>query len=156
MAATADIKLLKKLREETAASIADCRIALEESDNDYKKALAFIRKRSAEKAEKKSDRKTSQGLVEAYIHQNGKVGAIVELACETDFVARTDEFKNLAHEIAMQVAAMAPKDVESLLKQEYIRATSLTIQELIKQTIGKLGENIVIKRFTRYELSPND
>lgn len=150
--ATADIKLLKKLRDETAASISDCRIALEESDNDYKKALIFIKKRSAEKADKKSDRETSQGLVEAYIHQNGKVGAMVEILCETDFVARTDEFKNLAHEIAMQVAAMSPKDVEALLKQEYIRDGSLTIQELVKQTIGKLGENIVVKRFERLEI----
>lgn len=149
---SADIKLLKKLRDETSVSIADCRIALEESDNDYKKALAFIKKRSAEKAEKKSDRQTPQGLVEAYIHQNGKVGAMVELLCETDFVARTNEFKNLAHELAMQVAAMSPKDVETLLRQEYIRDGSLTIQELVKQTIGKLGENIVVKRFERLEI----
>lgn len=150
--ASADIKLLKKLRDETAASISDCRLALEESNNDYKKALSFIRKRSAEKAEKKKDRETSQGLIEAYIHQNGKVGAMVEILCETDFVARTDEFKNLAHEIAMQVAAMNPKDVNALLRQEYIRDSSLTIQALVRQTIGKLGENIIIKKITRFSL----
>ena len=146
-----DIKLLKQLREETQASIADCRKALEET-GDYKKALEWLKKRGMEKAEKKSDRQTSQGLVEAYIHQNGKVGALVEVLCETDFVARTEEFKKLSHEIAMQVAAMNPKNVESLLKQEYIRDSSVTIEQLIKSVIGKLGENIVIKSFSRIEI----
>lgn len=146
-----DIKLLKQLREETQASIADCRKALEET-GDYKKALEWLKKRGIEKAEKKSDRQTSQGLVEAYIHQNGKVGALIEILCETDFVARTEEFKKLSHEIAMQVAAMNPKDVESLLKQEYIRDSSVTIEQLIKSVIGKLGENIVIKSFSRIEI----
>jgi len=149
----ADLKLLKKLRDETSASISDCRIALEESNNDYKKALEYIKKRIAEKAEKKKDRTTSQGLVEAYIHQNGKVGALVKVLCETDFVARTDEFKKLAHEIAMQVAAMNPKDISSLLKQEYIRDSSITISDLIKQAIGKLGENIIIKEIARISLT---
>ncbi|MBI2195490.1 MAG: translation elongation factor Ts [Candidatus Levybacteria bacterium] len=148
----ADIKLLKKLREQTQVSIADVRHALEESDNDYKKALILLKDKGIEKARKKSDRETSQGVVESYIHQNGRVGAMVELLCETDFVARTDEFKNLAHEIGMQVAAMKPKNVESLLKQEYIRDTSLTIDKLIKSAIGKLGENIVIKRFKVFEI----
>src|SRR5581483_6249010 len=96
-----DLKLLKQLRDETSASIADCRTALEESGNDYKKALAWIKKRAVEKAEKKADRETSQGLVEAYIHQGGKVGVLVELLCETDFVAKTDDFKQLAKEIGM-------------------------------------------------------
>jgi len=148
----ADIKLLKQLREETSASIADCRKALEETKNDYKKALGWLKKRGIEKAEKKADRETSQGLVESYIHQNGKVGALVEVLCETDFVARTDEFKNLCHEIAMQVAAMNPKDVATLLKQDYIRDGSVTIEQLVKQTIGTLGENIVIKSFQRIEI----
>lgn len=150
--AKADIKLLKKLREETQASIADCRIALEETNNDYKKALDFLKKHGMEKAAKKGDRETSQGIVESYIHGNGKIGVLVELLCETDFVARTDEFKNLAHEVAMQVSAMNPKDVSSLLKQEYIRDSSQTIGDLIKSTIGKLGENITIKRFQRFEI----
>ncbi len=146
-----DLELLKKLRNETQAGIADCRKALEESNNDYKKALDLIRKNGLEKATKKSDRETSQGLVESYIHQNGRVGALVEVLCETDFVARTDIFKNLVHEICMQVAAMNPKDVTTLLKQEYIRDSSKTIENLIKETIAKLGENIVIKRFQRFE-----
>jgi len=148
----ADIKLLKQLREETSASIADVRIALEETKDDYKKALAWLKKRGIEKAEKKADRETSQGLVESYIHQNGKVGALVEVLCETDFVARTDEFKNLCHEIVMQVAAMNPKDVATLLKQDYIRDSSFTIESLVKSVIGKLGENIVIKSFSRIEI----
>lgn len=151
-----DIKLLKRLRDETSVSIADLRRALEETNNDYKKALEWVKKHGIEKAEKKRDRKTAQGIIESYIHQNGKVGTIIELLCETDFVARTSEFKNLAHEIAMQVAAMAPVDISSLLKQEYIRDPSLKIQDLVKQAISKLGENILVKRFTRYELDSND
>ncbi len=146
------LALLKKLRNETSVSIADLRKALEETNNDYKKALEWVKKHGIEKAEKKADRQTAQGIIESYIHQNGKVGTMVELLCETDFVARTSEFKNLAHEIAMQVAAMAPTDVDSLLKQEYIRDPSLTIQDLVKQIISKLGENIVIKKFERFEI----
>lgn len=148
----ADIKLLKKLRQESGAGIADCRKALEESGNDYKKAQEWIKKHGIEKAAKKSDRKTSQGLVEAYVHQGGKVGAMIEITCETDFVARTDDFKNLAHELAMQVAAMNPKDVPSLLKQEYIRDASMKTEDLVKQTIAKLGENIVVKKVVRISL----
>lgn len=149
---TIDVKLIKKLRDETQASIADVRIALEETSSDYKKALSWLKKHGIEKAEKKADRQTSQGLIESYIHQNGKVGVLVEILCETDFVARTDDFKKLAHEVAMQVAAMNPKDIDTLLKQEYIRDGSVTIEQLVKQTIGVLGENIVIKQITRFEI----
>lgn len=147
-----DLGLLKKLRNETGVSLADCRKALEETKNDYKKALEWLKKAGLEKAAKKADRTTLQGLVESYIHQNGRVGALVEVLCETDFVARTDEFKNLVHEICMQVVAMNPKDVESLLKQEYIRDASKTIEALVKETIAKLGENIVVKEFGRFEI----
>lgn len=147
-----DIALLKKLREETGISLADCRKALEETDNAYEKALEWLQKHGIEKASKKADRETSQGLVESYVHQNGRVGAMVELLCETDFVARTDEFKKLAHEIAMQVAAMNPKDVDTMLKQEYIRDTSKTIETLIKEAIAKIGENITLKRIHRFEI----
>lgn len=147
-----DINLLKKLRTETGISLADCRKALEETSNDYDKALEWLKKHGLEKAAKKSDRTTSQGLIEAYTHGNGRVVAVVELLCETDFVARTDEFKSLAHEIAMQVSAMKPKSVDELLKQEYIRDASKTIDALIKETIAKLGENIVLKRIHRMEL----
>ncbi|MDO8583207.1 MAG: translation elongation factor Ts [bacterium] len=147
-----DIELLKKLRNETLAGIADCRKALEETRGDYKKAIEWIREKGLEKAAKKSDRETSQGLVESYIHQNGRVGALVEVLCETDFVARTDVFKNLVHEICMQAAAMNPKDVKSLLAQDYIRDASKTIDSLIKEAIAKLGENIVVKRLQRFEI----
>ena len=147
-----DLTKLKKLREETSASVSDCRLALEECAGDYKKALEWISRRAAERAEKKADRETGEGLVHAYIHQNGKIGALVEVLCETDFVARTDDFKKLVHEVAMQIAAMNPENVETLMKQEYIKDTSLTIEKLVKQTIGKLGENITIKGFTRFAI----
>jgi elongation factor Ts len=147
-----DIELIKKIREETQASVADCRKALEESKGDYDKALDWLKKRGIERAEKKAERETFQGLVEAYVHANGKIGVIVTLLCETDFVARTPDFKNLAHEIAMQISAMEPKDVKALLAQEYIRDSSLTIEALIKQVIGKLGENIKVREFHRLEL----
>ena len=147
-----DLKSLKKLRDETAASIADCRRALDEAEGDFGKALAWIQKRAAEIAAKKADRDTSEGLIEAYIHQGGKVGVLVEILCETDFVAKTDEFKHLAKEIGMQIAAMNPEDVEALLKQEYIRDGSQTMEKLVKAVIGKLGENITIKRFVRFEI----
>ena len=148
----ADIEQIKKLREESQASIADCRKALEESKGDYKKALTWLKKRGAEIAEKKAERETSQGVVEAYIHGKGKIGVLVTLLCETDFVAITEEFKKLAHEIAMQISAMNPKDVKSLLAQEYIRDSKVTIDELIKEAIGKIGENIKVREFSRIEL----
>jgi elongation factor Ts len=147
-----DIKLVKQLREETEVSIADCTKALAEAKGDYEKAIQILKKRGIERAEKKTDRTTGQGIIEAYIHQNGKVGVLLEILCETDFVARTEDFKRLAHEVAMQIAAMDPKDIGALLKQEYIRDGSTTIENLVKQTIGKLGENIVIKQFTRFEI----
>jgi elongation factor Ts len=147
-----DIKLIKQLREETQVSIADCTKALEEAKGDFEKAIQILKKRGIERAEKKATRETAQGIIESYIHQSGKVGVLLEILCETDFVARTEDFKRLAHEVAMQIAAMDPKNVEALLKQEYIRDGSVTIENLIKQTIGKLGENIVVKQFTRFEI----
>ena len=150
--ANIDLKLLRVLRDETAASVADCRMALEESGGNYEKALAWLKKRSIERAERKADRVTKQGIVDAYIHQGEKVGVLVEILCETDFVAKTDEFRHLAKEIGMQVAAMNPKDVDSLMRQEYIRDGSQTIEKFVKSVVGKLGENIVIKRFVRFEI----
>lgn len=143
---------IKKLRARTGAGIADVRRALEEAGGDEKKASDLLKSWGIDKAAAKADRVVGQGLVETYIHSGGRVGSMVEINCETDFVARTDEFKNLAHELAMQVSAMDPKDVEELLKQEYIRDATKTIDGLIKEVIAKLGENIVIKRFMRFEL----
>ncbi|HET9947214.1 MAG TPA: translation elongation factor Ts [Patescibacteria group bacterium] len=150
--ATIDIKLLKKLRDETSISVSECRQALEEANGDYAKALSLLKARAAEKAAKKADRATGEGVIEAYIHGNGKIGVMVEVLCETDFVARTDEFKHLAHEVAMQIAAMNPKDAEELLAQEYIKDSSVTIEQMVKEAIQKTGENIKIQRFTRFEL----
>ena len=143
---------IKDLRELTQAGFADCKNALEEAKGDMKKAEEILKKKGFEKAAKKSDRETGQGIVESYVHQTGKVGVLVSLLCETDFVARTDEFKILAHEIAMQVAAMNPKDTKTLLSQEYIRDGSKTIDVLIKEAIGKLGENIQLGEFKRSEI----
>lgn len=150
--ANLDLKAIKKLRDATSASIADCRRALEEAKGDEKKALAWLKKRAGEIAAKKADRETGEGLVASYIHGNGKVGVLVEILCETDFVAKTDEFNHLAREVAMQVAAMNPETIEDLLKQDYIRDGSQTIETLVKEVIGKLGENITIKRFIRFEI----
>lgn len=143
---------IKKLREKTAAGIMDCRRALEETKGDEKKAEELLKKWGVQKAEKKADRETKAGSIDSYIHLAGKVGVMLELLCETDFVARTDDFKNLSHELCLQIASMNPKDVKSLLSQEYIRDPKVTIETLVKQTIGKLGENITIARFIRFEL----
>ncbi|OGD86215.1 translation elongation factor Ts [Candidatus Curtissbacteria bacterium RBG_13_35_7] len=143
---------IKKLRQKTGAGIADCRRALEEAKGDFKKASELIKNWGVEIASKKSERAVSAGRIETYIHGDGKVGAMVEVACETDFVAKNDVFKDLAHEIAMQVAAMEPKDIEELLKQEYIRDASKKIEDLVTEAVTKLGENIVIKRFIRFKL----
>ncbi len=147
-----DIEVLKRLREETSASVADCRLALSEAKGDYEKARIWLKKHGIAKAGKKEGRETSQGIVDAYIHSGGRVGVLLELLCETDFVAKTADFKNLSHELCMQVAAMAPKSVDALLKQQYIRDASLTISDLIKSIIGKLGENIKVKKFERFEI----
>ncbi len=143
---------LKKLRAETSAGVADCRQALEDAAGNYDAAKKLLTERGLEKAAKKEGKETSQGIIESYVHAGGKVGVLVELRSETDFVARTDEFKALAHEIALQVAAMSPKDVDELLQSAYIRDASQTIAALIKGTIAKVGENITVARFTRLKL----
>ena len=142
---------LKKLREETSAGVSDCRQALEDAGGNYDKAKKLLLDRGLEKAKKKEGKETSQGVIESYVH-NGRVGVLVEVRCETDFVARTDEFKHLAHEIALQVASMNPKNVEELLKEEYIRDAKVKIADLIKQTVAKVGENITVARFYRIVL----
>ena len=146
------LDLLKKLRQESSAGVSDCRLALEDAKGDYEAAKKLLRERGLEKAAKKEGKETSQGIITSYVHATGRVGVLVELRCETDFVARTDDFKHLAHEIALQIAAMKPKDVKGLLASEYIRDSSFTIGALIKQTVAKVGENITVARFTRMEL----
>lgn len=142
---------LKKLRADTSAGVSDCRQALEDASGDFAKAKKLLIERGVEKAAKKSDRATASGLVESYVH-GGKVGVLVEVRCETDFVARTDDFKHLAHEVALQIAAMNPKDTKMLLSSPYIRDAQKTIEALVKETIAKLGENITIGTFTRLSL----
>jgi len=188
---------IKKLREVTGVGILDCRKALEEADGDYDKALDHLRQKGLAKAAKRADREASEGVVELYSHGAGRVGVMVELNCETDFVGRSEAFRTLAHEIALQIAAAAPlyvredeipeheleskageararaqeegkpeailprivegrlskyKDEVVLLRQTYIRDENLTIEKLLHQTIGSMGENIIIRRFARWEL----
>lgn len=147
-----DINVLKKLRDETQASVSDIKFALEESSGDEKKAREYLQKRGLEKAGKKEGRETKAGIVETYIHHNATTGSTVVLTCETDFVGRTDEFKNLAHEVAMQVNAIDPKDTKALLASAYIRDDKKTIDDLIKEHIATLGENIQIKDFKRFSI----
>jgi elongation factor Ts len=147
-----DAQLIKQLRETTGAGFADCKKALEQSDSDLKKATELLKTWGIQKSAKKEGRETRQGIVESYIHANGRVGVLLTLFCETDFVAENAEFKNLAHEIAMQVASMNPKNTDELLKQDYIRDGKMKVEDLIKSVIGKIGENIRIGEFVRYEI----
>ena len=146
-----NIDAIKKLREETGAGIADCKEALKESGKDMEKAKKWLKQKGFDKASLKKDREVKTGLVEVYSH-NGKMGVLVELLCETDFVAKTEDFKALAHELALQVASMNPSSVEELLKQEYIRDAAMSVDQLIKGVVAKLGENIQVGRFERVAL----
>ncbi len=189
------VELIKKLRAATGAGILDCRKALEEAGGDFDKAVEILRKKGLAKAAKKAGREAREGVIETYVHGGGRIGVMVEVNCETDFVARTPEFRELAHEIALQIAAMAPryvrdedipeevlereraiareraqgkpehvverivqgmlekfKDEVVLLRQPYIRDDSKTVGQLIQEAIAKIGENIVVRRFVRWEL----
>lgn len=147
-----DIKVLKKLREETQASVSDIKTALDESKGDLPKAREYLQKRGLEKAGKKEGRETAAGVIDTYIHHTLTSGATVAVASETDFVSRTNEFKNFAHEIAMQVNATDPKTNEDLLKSPWIRDERKTIADLLKENIAKFGENIKIQDFKRFEI----
>ena len=164
---TSTTELIKELRGRTSAGVMDCKRALDESNGNVDKAEELLKEQGIASAAKKAGRDTDQGLIETYIHSGGRIGAMVEVNCETDFVARTQEFSDLAHDIAMQVAAMNPLTVEekkpdtanneevenaSLLQQPFIKDPSKNIQELINETVGKLGENIRVRRFQRFSL----
>lgn len=198
MAVTA--QQVKELRQATSAGILDCRDALEKADGDFDKAVDFLREKGLSKAAKRAGRDASDGVVELYSHGEGRVGVMVEVNCETDFVARSEIFRSFAHEIALQIAAAAPqwvseddipqealdreaeiarnkakedgkpdhildkivegslskfKDESCLLRQKYIRDEGTIIQDLLHQSVGSLGENIVIRRFARWELGEN-
>lgn len=188
---------IKKLREATGAGILNCRSALEEANNDFDKAMDILREKGLAAASKRADREASEGYIEVYSHGDGRVAVIVEVNCETDFVGRSEDFRKLTHEIALQIAASSPlyineKDIPDavlshekkiaearakeegkpekivpkivegyldkfrdevvLLRQAYIRDESLTIQDLVNQSVASMGENIIIRRFARYEL----
>lgn len=160
------LDVIKELRESSGAGIMNCKKALLEAKGDIKKAHEILQQQSAVIIEQKANRAVSQGLIETYIHIGGRIGAMLEINCETDFVARTDEFKTLAHDLAMQITALAPKfisekdidqeadneDSSCLLSQPYIRDTNRTVQDIINETIAKVGENIKVRRFVRFEL----
>jgi elongation factor Ts len=169
---------VKELREKSGAGIMECKRALEQAEGDIARAVDLLKQQGLAKADKKTGRAASQGLIEPYIHGAGRIGSIVEVNCETDFVARTPEFRELAHDLAMQVAATSPRyvsidDVPSgawadlekehgdrekaaatavLLEQPFIKDPKLTIRDLVREQIGKLGENIVVRRFARFEV----
>jgi elongation factor Ts len=147
-----DPKDVQRLRSESGAGVMDCKRALEETGGDYTKALALLKERGIQSVAKKSERAAKEGLVASYIHSNGRVGALVELASETDFVSRGDEFRQLAQEIAMQVAAMNPTTVEELLEQSYIRDGSKTIKDLVTAVAASTKENVHVRRIQRFAL----
>jgi len=146
-----DINQIKQLRQETSVSIIECKKALEEAKGDLEKAKEILRKRGGEFAEKKAERGAKTGIIASYIHQNKKIGVLLDIRCESDFVAESADFQNLAHEICLQIAAMNPKKT-SLLSQAWIKDETKTIKDLIDEYITKIGENIVIKKFVRYEI----
>lgn len=143
---------VKKLREKTGASMMECKTALIEAKRDEKKALKILQEKGRLTAMKKSERAAREGIVEAYIHTNKKIGVLLELMCETDFVARNQEFRELAHELAMHIAGMNSKDEKSLLGELFVKNPEITVKDLIDQKIAKLGENIKVGKFMRFEL----
>lgn len=142
---------IKNLRKETGAGVMDAKRALEEAHGDFEKAKKILALNAKTIAQKKAERPTEHGLIESYVHTN-KIGVLLEILCESDFVARNSEFKGLAHNLAMQIVSMNPKDLSELLAQNYIKDEAITIKNLIEQATAKIGENIKIKRFIRYEL----
>ena len=158
---------IKTLRERTQAGIMDCKRALDQSGGDLDKAAVLLREWGLAAVAKKAGRTAGQGLVEAYVHGGGNIGVLVEVNCETDFVARTDEFKQLAHDVALQVAAMNPDVVDDekplddldmtageprLMHQQFVRDQSLTIRDVVSDVTAKVGEKIVVRRFTRFQI----
>lgn len=161
------IDAVKELRNRTSVGIADCNKALLQAGGDVEKAIEFLKQRGAAIAEKKKDAAVAEGVIEAYIHHTKRIGALIELNCETDFVARTEEFKKLARDLAMQIAATSPQFISSedlppqaeadpqaacLLRQPFIKDPTKTVQEVISETVAKVGENIKVRRFARFEL----
>jgi len=162
---------VKELREQSGAGVMECRNALLEAEGDVQKAFEILKQRSLLKAEKKKTRTATQGLIEGYFHGGGRIGAMVEVNCETDFAARSDVFRELAHNLVMQVTAQDPKFISKeeipeganvepetvcLLLQPYIKDPSKTVQDVITEAIAKVGENIKVSRFVRFELGERE
>lgn len=145
-------EIIRKLRLVCGASITSCKKALEESGDDFEKALEILKKQGAKIAQKKSERETKAGVVEAYIHPDRRLGAVVVIKSETDFVSRNPEFISFAHDLAMHVAAMSPKNNEEFVGQPFIKDQSKTVKDYLQEKIAKFGENIEIAAFDRYEL----
>ena len=161
------VELVRTLREQTGAGVMECKQALVESGGDLDRAMDLLRQKGIAQVAKRSDRVTTEGIIEAYVHTGGRVAAMVELGCETDFVARTPEFRGLAHDLAMQVAAMAPayvgeEEMEegdtrpvaqvSLLQQPFIKGNGSSVEDTIRELAAKVGENVRVLRFTRLAL----
>jgi len=145
------IDQIRQLREETAVSISDCKKALEKAGGDFKKAKEILKKMGKDLAGKRTGRETYQGIIESYIHPNKKIGVLLELNCETDFVAKSPAFRGLAHELCLQIAAIRDGEIP-ILEQLWIKDQNRTVKDLIDEYIAKTGENITIKRFERYEI----
>lgn len=145
------INQIKQLREETGVSISECQKALEKAKGDLKRAKETLKKSSRDLAREKKEREVKAGIIESYIHSGKKIGTMIELHCESDFVARSEDFQKLAHELCLQIAAISPEEIP-LSKQPWIRDETKTIKDLIDEYIAKFGENIVLKNFIRYEL----
>jgi len=146
------IELVKKMRAELGLGIMEIKSALEEAKGDEKKAKEILKKKGFEKAEKKAEREIKAGRIFTYTHSTGTIGVMVELLCETDFVAKNEEFMTVGRDIALQVAAMNPKDEKELLKQDYIKDGSMKVKDLIVGLVAKFGENIKLGRFERFEV----
>lgn len=142
---------IQKLREITGAGVMECKKALDESGGDFDKAISIIHERGLAKVEKRADRSTGAGLILSYVH-NERIGVLLDLRAETDFVVKSDPFRELAKELVMQIAAMAPQNIDELLEQPYIKNESKKVQDLINETIAKVGENIKINNFARLEV----
>jgi elongation factor Ts len=147
---TVTAQAVQKLREMTSAGVMDCRKALIEANGDIDAAVKLIYEKGLAKVEKRADRETGAGLVESYVH-NERIGVLLRLSAETDFVVRSEPFRALAHDLAMHIAAVAPKDVEELLAQPYVKDESRTIKDVIGEVIAKVGENVTVGEFYRVE-----
>lgn len=146
-----NIDVIARLREETSFSVMDIKKALDEAGSDEKKAKEILHEKGKMAMKKRENREAKNGVIEAYVH-SGKIGVLVELNCETDFVAHNQDFKTFAHELALQISSMSPENMEALLKQPYIKDASKTIDDLLAELTQKIGENIKIRRFVRYSL----